>query len=284
MGNSAGTGGHVPCLPLTGLPAFLLALKGGNVNTFYVKNFEHFQHYKDRSPPWIKLYNELLDDYDFACLQDASKLHLILIWLLASRADNKLPYDADWISKRINATTKVNLGVLVDAGFLVINQELQTTEQVASAPLADCKQVARPERERETERETEKKIAEPIGSRDTAPTDFRKELFGRGLRVLTEITGKTPDSSRSLVGRWLKFVNDEAIHVLGAIEEAERNKIADPVAWITKVLQSKMGNRDGKPTVHDAAKAQLERFRSLNEPSGLRDGAGTNPVRLLPTR
>lgn len=130
----------------------------------------------------------------------------------------------------------------------------------------------------------EDKIAEPIGSNASAPTDFRKELFGRGLRVLTEITGKTPDSSRSLVGRWLKFVNDEAIHVLGAIEEAERNKIADPVAWITKVLQSKMGNRDGKPTVHDAAKAQLERFRSLNEPSGLRDGAGTNPVRLLPTR
>src|SRR5690606_19747530 len=30
-----------------------------------VKNFERFQHYKDRNPPWIKLYNDLLDDYEF---------------------------------------------------------------------------------------------------------------------------------------------------------------------------------------------------------------------------
>ena len=36
-----------------------------------------FQHYKDRSAPWIKLYNELLDDYRFAVLPDASKWHLV---------------------------------------------------------------------------------------------------------------------------------------------------------------------------------------------------------------
>lgn len=38
-----------------------------------VKNFDRFQHYKDRTPPWIKLYNDLLDDYDFSCLPDAEK-------------------------------------------------------------------------------------------------------------------------------------------------------------------------------------------------------------------
>ena len=50
------------------------------------------------------------------------------------------------------------------------------------------------------------------------------------------MTGKTPDSCRSLVGKWLKSVNDEAIYVLAAIEDAERNKIADPVPWINQVL------------------------------------------------
>ncbi len=64
--------------------------------TFSVKNFERFQHYKDRSPPWIKLYNELLDDYGFGRLPDASKMHLVAIWLLASRNDNKIPHDAEW--------------------------------------------------------------------------------------------------------------------------------------------------------------------------------------------
>ena len=57
---------------------------------FNVKNWDGLQHYKDRAPPWIKLYNHLLDDYEFACLQDASKLHLMLIWLLASRNSNRL--------------------------------------------------------------------------------------------------------------------------------------------------------------------------------------------------
>jgi hypothetical protein len=127
------------------------------MRTFSVKNFERFQHYKDRSPPWIKLYNELLDDYQFACLQDASKMHLIGIWLLASRSDNRLPYDSAWVAKRINATTKVDLAALVSAGFLIVDQELQSPEQDASKPLAEC--LSRERDREETEAEAEKKGA-----------------------------------------------------------------------------------------------------------------------------
>lgn len=106
------------------------------MTTFSVKNFEKFQHYKDRSPPWIKLYNELLDDYEFGRLQDASKMHLISIWLLASRSDNKLPYDSEWVARRINATEPVNLDALAEAGFIVVDQSLHKAEQPASKPLA----------------------------------------------------------------------------------------------------------------------------------------------------
>lgn len=121
---------------------------------FSVKNFEQFQHYKDRNPPWIKLYGELLDNYEFACLQDASKLHLISIWLLASRNSNRLPYDSEWVARRINATEKVDLECLLEAGFLVENQPLQSEEQVASRSLAGRKQDAIPETETETETES----------------------------------------------------------------------------------------------------------------------------------
>jgi hypothetical protein len=85
------------------------------LKTFRVKNFERFQHYKDRSPPWIKLYNELLDDYDFGRLRDASKMHLIAIWLLASRSENKIPYDPEWIARRINATDAIDLDGLLNS-------------------------------------------------------------------------------------------------------------------------------------------------------------------------
>jgi hypothetical protein len=116
--------------------------------TLSVKNFAKFQHYKDRSPPWIKLYNELLDDYEFGKLPDTAKAHLTAIWLLASRYDNKIPHDAEWIARRINANSPVDIPLLLKAGFL-------ETDQDCSEVLADCKQDAMPETERETEVEIE---------------------------------------------------------------------------------------------------------------------------------
>lgn len=89
------------------------------MRTFSVKNFDRFQHYKDRSPPWIKLYNELLENYEFGRLPDAQKGQLISIWLLASRMENKLPFDPVWVASKINATSPVDLSALVIAGFLI---------------------------------------------------------------------------------------------------------------------------------------------------------------------
>ena len=68
------------------------------MQTLSIKNWEKFQHYKDRNPPSIKLNRDLLRDYEFACLQDASKLLLIELWLLASQLDNKIPNDPKWLS------------------------------------------------------------------------------------------------------------------------------------------------------------------------------------------
>lgn len=86
---------------------------------FSVKNFEQFQHYKDRSPPWIKFYNSVLDDYAFTRLPDAARFHLVAIWLLASRTDNRIPNDPEWVRQAIKANVSVDLCALFDAGFLV---------------------------------------------------------------------------------------------------------------------------------------------------------------------
>lgn len=117
-----------------------------------VKNWENFQHYKDRSPPWIKLHRDLLRDYEFRCLQDASKLHLMLIWLLASQMDNKIPSDVDFIKEQIGVKGNIDFKELIDKGFLVDD----------SKTLAVCKQVAIVETETETETEEEKKEVNPL--------------------------------------------------------------------------------------------------------------------------
>jgi hypothetical protein len=92
-----------------------------------VKNFERFQHYKDRNPPWIKLHAAVLDDYEFGRLQDASKMHLMGLWILASKCDNHIPADPLWIAKRIGANSPVDLEVLVRAGFLMRLQRASDT-------------------------------------------------------------------------------------------------------------------------------------------------------------
>lgn len=49
-----------------------------------VKNWQEFQHFKNRTPPWIKLYRYLLDDPEWHNLSDKAAKTLVMIWLVAS--------------------------------------------------------------------------------------------------------------------------------------------------------------------------------------------------------
>lgn len=84
-----------------------------------VRKWEAHQHYKDRRPAWIKLHAAVLQDYEFTRLPDATKAHLVSLWILASRENGWVVDDAQWIATRIGATEPVNLQVLVAQGFLV---------------------------------------------------------------------------------------------------------------------------------------------------------------------
>lgn len=86
------------------------------------------------------------------------------------------------------------------------------------------------------EQNTEKN-SEPIGSGAAAPDDPRTRLFRDGLPKLAAMTGKGPDACRSFVGKCLKEAQDDAVTVLGLIEDAERNRVANPSAWIAARLK-----------------------------------------------
>jgi len=93
---------------------------------FSVVNYDQQQHYKDRGPTWIKLYNRLLDDYAFALLPDAAKWHLIGIFLLASRHNNRIPSDPAWLARQIGAVSPINLALMERAGFIAAIDEAMT--------------------------------------------------------------------------------------------------------------------------------------------------------------
>jgi len=90
-----------------------------------VKNWDTFQQYKDRDPKWIKLHRHILDDYEFEHLTEVQQCHLMKIWLLASKLDNKIPDDPDWVAKKIGAKNKVQLDQLVAVGFLLPYKSVQ---------------------------------------------------------------------------------------------------------------------------------------------------------------
>ena len=61
---------------------------------YRIKGWTKFQHFKDRRPPWIKLYRDLLEDPDWHDLDGDTAKVLVALWLLASEDEDqegKLP-------------------------------------------------------------------------------------------------------------------------------------------------------------------------------------------------
>lgn len=55
-----------------------------------IKNWDKFQHFKDRRPPWIKLYRDLLDDKRWFDLKGEDAKTLVMLWLIASENGGSL--------------------------------------------------------------------------------------------------------------------------------------------------------------------------------------------------
>jgi len=111
---------------------------------FQVKNWDKFQQYKDRDPKWIKLYRDVLDDYEFEALTEVQQIHLVKIWLFAAKVGNKMPFDPAWIGRKIGAKSKVDLEQLVTSGFICLYKSVQNCTELYT------------EEEREGEKEEEK--------------------------------------------------------------------------------------------------------------------------------
>lgn len=112
-----------------------------------IKNWEKFQHFKNRRPPWIKLYRDLLDDIEWHSLPgDAAKV-LVSLWLHASETGNPTLPGLKQLSFRLRMTEKR----ITDSISMLSHWLEQDDIKVISSRYQDDT----PETERETERETE---------------------------------------------------------------------------------------------------------------------------------
>jgi hypothetical protein len=117
--------------------------------TYRVKDWTKFQHFKDRRPPWIKLYRDILDNRDIAMISDRCFRVLVGCWLLASEDKTReglLPCAEDIAFRlRIEKTSVIEcLDALCD--FLYQDDINQASP---------CLQVGPSETETESERERE---------------------------------------------------------------------------------------------------------------------------------
>jgi hypothetical protein len=167
------------------------------------KNWTKFQHYKHRTPPWIRLHRSLLDDRNWAKLNIASKALAPMLWLLASEAtDGVFDASVDELVFRLRISTKEiseGLKPLIQSGFFEI------AEGNASTLLAACLRDATTEKSRVEE------------SRDRAE----------------EETEQRPDDKRRAVSHklsdaeWLAEIKQ---HYPGIMVDAELRKME---AWLS---------------------------------------------------
>lgn len=168
-----------------------------------IKNWSEFQHYKDRNPPWIKLHRALLDDYAFAALPDAHKAHLVLLWLFAaSQVGGRIPNDAAFLSRKLGTTEQIDLEALVNAGFLIPEQNASDVLAERKQNASDVLALAR-SRESESESEGEKRTA-TSASADPLPCPAEKIVVAYHRLMPDNPKCKTLNATRrgAIKARW----------------------------------------------------------------------------------
>lgn len=105
---------------------------------FRIRNFDRFQHYADRRPPWIKLYRDLWDDPRFFSLSDGERYALISLFVVASQHDNKVPADTKWLKAKLLTKAAIPLEKLVATEWIEWVEQDAITALAASNAQADC--------------------------------------------------------------------------------------------------------------------------------------------------
>ena len=193
--------------------------------TYAIKGWTKFQHFKDRRPPWIKLYRDILEDPDWHDLDGDTAKILVALWLIASEDEDQngtLP-DVRRIAFRLRLPeTKVKQALTKLSHWLDHEDDIV---------ISDGYQVDAPETERETETEkreiqrTEPKgIQCPAGVHPDTWSDFLKHRKNRKA-VVTESAIKGIEREARKAGWSL----DKAL-----IECCARGWVGFKAEWVNK--------------------------------------------------
>ncbi len=162
-----------------------------------IKGFSKFQHFKDRSPPWVKLYRDILDDPDWHELDGESAKTLVMLWLIASEDETKqglLP-DNRKLRFRLRTTEKA-----LEQSLAKLSHWL---EQVDIGAISDSYQLDAPERagEETEERRGETEPCSPSASEsaDDGFADFWEQYPKKVAKPAAEKAWRKVKPSKQLL-------------------------------------------------------------------------------------
>jgi hypothetical protein len=128
-----------------------------------IKNWTKFQHFKDRRPPWVKLYRDILDDLEWHELDPLAAKVLVMLWLIASEDEGRIP-DTKTLAFRLRLTEIKTKEIVIKLSHWLEHDDINViSERYQHDPL---------ETETETETKKEKKA---LGKRLANDFSFPKE-------------------------------------------------------------------------------------------------------------
>jgi hypothetical protein len=132
-----------------------------------IKNWTKFQHFKDRRPPWVKLYRDILDDLEWHELDPLAAKVLVMLWLIASESDGRIP-DNKTLAFRLRLTEVKTKEIIIKLSHWLEQEDINT--------ISKGYQVDLPERKTETEVETETK-REKNATSVACPPDVDQQIW-----------------------------------------------------------------------------------------------------------
>jgi hypothetical protein len=111
-----------------------------------IKNWNRFQHFHNRRPPWIKLYRDILDDKEWHDLDSKAAKTLVMLWVIASENEGELP-DIETLAFRLRLSSQQLKTDISRLSHWVVQDDINV--------ISDGYQDDALEREREKEREGE---------------------------------------------------------------------------------------------------------------------------------
>ncbi|RWO68952.1 MAG: hypothetical protein EOS17_16790 [Mesorhizobium sp.] len=209
---------------------------------YKVKNWEQFQHYRDRNPPWIKLHFAILASEDWVMLDDASRVLMFACMLVASKNEGMVPNNPAYLKRVAYLNRTPNFNPLISCGFLEIPlADASALQAHARAVQAD----ARPEKRQSRE---EKSLSET--SSDERPVSKSSKAYPEDFEAFWLDYPRSPNMSKAkALAGWVK------------LSEQERKACREAVPAYRAFLTSKPDH----PTMHAVTFINERRFEGFVE-------------------